>query len=123
VSVFVGSRVEGKVYVAVRDPQTANTFLVSPLDPGYRYVNHSPTGFEWGYTGSGPAQLAFAILLCHFNAPGPALLFYQDFKDQVIAMINGDRWELSTAEVEQALARIRIFRSRSRTEKECPDST
>jgi Family of unknown function (DUF6166) len=121
VSVFVGSRVEGKVYVAVRDPQTANTCLA--LDPGYRYVNHSPTGFEWGYTGSGPAQLAFAILLCHFNAPGAALLFYQDFKEQVIAMINGDRWELSSEEIEQALARIRIFRSRSRTEKECPDST
>jgi len=24
--------------------------------------NHSPTGFEWGYGGSGPAQLALAIL-------------------------------------------------------------
>ena len=24
--------------------------------------NHSPTGFEWGYAGSGPVQLALAIL-------------------------------------------------------------
>lgn len=24
--------------------------------------NHSPTGAEWGYGGSGPAQLALAIL-------------------------------------------------------------
>ena len=24
--------------------------------------NHSPTGFEWGYNGSGPAQLALALL-------------------------------------------------------------
>ena len=26
-------------------------------------VNHSPSGFEWGYGGSGPAQLALAFLL------------------------------------------------------------
>jgi hypothetical protein len=25
--------------------------------------NHSPDGFNWGYAGSGPAQLALAILL------------------------------------------------------------
>ena len=34
------------------------------LDPGpsQQLYNHSPTGFEWGYGGSGPAQLALAIL-------------------------------------------------------------
>lgn len=26
------------------------------------FVRHSPDGFEYGYAGSGPAQLAFAIL-------------------------------------------------------------
>jgi hypothetical protein len=118
---YIGARMDGgDATVSVVDKTTG---CVSALDPGYRHLNHSPTGFNWGYTGSGPAQLAFAILLDHFSAPGAALLFYQDFKEQVIAMINGDRWELSTAEVEQALARIRIFRSRSRTEKACPDST
>src|SRR6059036_1653610 len=25
--------------------------------------NHSPTGFQWGYAGSGPAQLALALLV------------------------------------------------------------
>lgn len=29
--------------------------------------DHSPTGFEWGYSGSGPAQLALAILADHFD--------------------------------------------------------
>jgi len=26
-------------------------------------ADHSPSGFEWGYGGSGPAQLALALLL------------------------------------------------------------
>jgi len=31
-----------------------------PLSPGpsQAVYNHSPTGFSWGYEGSGPAQLA-----------------------------------------------------------------
>lgn len=31
--------------------------------PSLEVVNHSPNGFEWGYQGSGPSQLALAILL------------------------------------------------------------
>ena len=31
--------------------------------PSQKIWNHSPTGFEWGYGGSGPAQLALALLL------------------------------------------------------------
>jgi len=36
-----------------------------PLSPAasWRVRNHSPTGFEWGYGGSGPAQLALALML------------------------------------------------------------
>jgi hypothetical protein len=125
-----------KKYVGMRHPQTRHPFretttivsvvdgeLASPLDAGYRYVNHSPTGFDWGYMGSGPAQLAFAILLDHFNAPGPALLFYQDFKEQEIAAINAPRWEMTREQVEAALERIRIFRSRAKSEANCPDTT
>ena len=33
-----------------------------PLDPRLDLWNHSPTGFQWGYGGSGPAQLALALL-------------------------------------------------------------
>ena len=31
------------------------------LNPRRDLVDHSPTGFEWGYGGSGPAQLALAL--------------------------------------------------------------
>lgn len=48
--------------------------------------NHSPTGFSWGYGGSGPAQLALAILLEYFPE-AVALHSYQDFKFGTIARL------------------------------------
>lgn len=48
-----------------------------------KYYNHSPTGFNWGYGGSGPAQLALAICLeVYGNAWG-----YQDFKWKYISTL------------------------------------
>jgi hypothetical protein len=46
--------------------------------------NHSPDGFSWGYEGSGPAQLALAILLS-LTDERTAVRNYQTFKRQVIA--------------------------------------
>jgi Family of unknown function (DUF6166) len=120
VTTYIGARHEGRAIVSVVDRKTN---CASMLDAGRRWVNHSPTGFEWGYLGSGPAQLAFAILLDHYGAPGPALLFYQDFKEHVIANFTANRWELTTEEIETALDRIRILRSRSQTEATWHSST
>ena len=48
-----------------------------------KYHNHSPDGYNWGYGGSGPAQLALAIMLqLTGKADG-----YQDFKWKTIATI------------------------------------
>jgi len=49
-------------------------------------VLHSPTGFEWGYPGSGPAELARAIL-SDFHGRLAEPYEYQRFKRQVIARI------------------------------------
>ena len=49
-----------------------------------KLINHSPDGFAWGYAGSGPAQLALAILL-EFTTEQDALTKYQQFKWDVIA--------------------------------------
>ena len=55
------------------------------LDPGpsQKYHNHSPDGFNWGYGGSGPAQLALAIML---EITGKAA-DYQAFKWHVISQL------------------------------------
>jgi hypothetical protein len=51
--------------------------------PSQKVHNHSPDGFNWGYCGSGPAQLALAIVLKLTGKSDD----YQDFKSKVIAGI------------------------------------
>jgi hypothetical protein len=45
----------------------------------HRKIIHSPTGFGWGYAGSGPADLALNILL-YFVNEHQAVHLYQEFK-------------------------------------------
>lgn len=45
--------------------------------------NHSPDGFNVGYNGSGPSQLALAILL-KFLPKEDACNYYQEFKFSVV---------------------------------------
>jgi len=49
-----------------------------------KVICHSPDGFNWGYGGSGPAQLALAILL-KFVSTWDATRLYQQFKWDIIA--------------------------------------
>lgn len=49
-------------------------------------IRHSPTGIEWGYHGSGPADLARSILLA-FTDESTANRMYQRFKAEVIASV------------------------------------
>jgi Family of unknown function (DUF6166) len=52
-----------------------------------RLWNHSPDGFNWGYEGSGPAQLALAILL-HAGLDAPrAVRLHQRFKREHLASL------------------------------------
>ena len=56
--------------------------------------NHSPDGFAWGnYGGSGPSQLALAILLYRFSEE-VASKHYQDFKWDVIANLPAQDFEI-----------------------------
>lgn len=61
------------------------------LDPerSQKLRNHSPDGFSWGYAGSGPAQLALAILL-ELTDQATALKECQNFKNLIISKLNGD---------------------------------
>ena len=59
---------------------------VLPLEPSLKVRNHSPSGFSWGYGGSGPAQLSLAILLEVYDRE-IAERYYQNFKWDVIARL------------------------------------
>jgi hypothetical protein len=85
------------------------------LDLRTDLVNHSPTGLEWGYGGSGPAQLALALLADHYADP-VALDHYQDFKNDVVAALDGDKWTLDAATVENYLDPDQIEDSTPTTE-------
>jgi len=62
-------------------------------DESLKIANHSPTGFAWGYGGSGPAQLALAILMTRWPA-AKALKHYQDFKWKKIATLPASDFEI-----------------------------
>jgi hypothetical protein len=85
------------------------------LNASLKIVNHSPTGFCWGYAGSGPAQLALAIMLDYFKGDRErALSLYQDFKFKVIARLPMDSdFSLTDREVENAITEIDIARMRA----------
>lgn len=78
-----------------------------PLNPRLDLYNHSPTGFEWGYCGSGPAQLALAILADHLADDRQALDVYQRFKWAVIAELPRKRWTLTSEDIDRAIEAVR----------------
>lgn len=78
-----------------------------PLNPRLDLWNHSPTGFEWSYCGSGPAQLALAILADHLTDDEQALVFYQRFKWAVVVELPRRRWTLSSQEIDRVLQNLR----------------
>jgi hypothetical protein len=66
-------------------------------------AHHSPTGFSWGYGGSGPADLARSILWDFLNAE-PAPWVYQAFKFAYVARWPQDGgWTLTAEEIRQWL--------------------
>lgn len=66
--------------------------------------DHSPTGFAWGYGGSGPSQLALA-LLADCVGDKEAMDWYQPFKWRVVANLKRvEGWKLSEAQIREVLA-------------------
>src|SRR5436190_8390798 len=78
-----------------------------PLNPRLDLWNHSPTGFEWGYGGSGPAQLALALLADHLNDDHEAVRLHQEFKRAVIAGLNRREWTLTSDAIQHVVNRLK----------------
>jgi hypothetical protein len=76
--------------------------------------NHSPTGLEWGYSGSGPAQLALALAADLLGDDERAQAIYQRLKFKLIAGLPHDGWELSEERMRAAIDAIKRERDRSR---------
>ncbi len=80
-----------------------------PLEPSLKVYSHSPTGFCWGYSGSGPSQLALALLLDFGAKKNEALSGYHDFKREVIATLPEEDFEFPMSRVSNWLEARRVF--------------
>lgn len=74
------------------------------LDPkaSQQIRNHSPDGFEWGYAGSGPSQLALAILLDATEDKEVASKHYMRFKFDFVAKW-GEEWRIDAQQISEWL--------------------
>lgn len=81
-----------------------------PLPLRLDLVNHSPTGFEWGFGGSGPAQLALALLADALQGHAPPTLkaddvaerLHHDFKHSIIARLaQSEAWSITESRVRE----------------------
>lgn len=110
-----------KHYIGERTPEGCEVDVIDkdapgggyPLNPRFDLRNHSPDGYEFGYGGSGPAQLALALLADALGDDEKAQRLYQDFKFKVIGRLEGDRFELSQEDIVQTVARLEAERGRA----------
>lgn len=62
-------------------------------------------GFEWSYEGDGPRQLALAMLADHLGDTQKAKQLTEPFMLRIVANF-GNEWEMSSADIDQALTNI-----------------
>jgi Family of unknown function (DUF6166) len=95
-----------KLYEGVIDKRGDTTVLVNgrplPLTPSLKLMAHSPSGFSWGYHGSGPSQLALAILYDYYGDSKKSLRLYQHFKEATVALWPSEEaWTLTSNQLKE----------------------
>jgi hypothetical protein len=111
---YRGIRSHGQAFVAVDG---------RPLDPRFDLRFHSPDGFEWGYGGSGPAQLALALLVDHLGDTAQALALYHDFKFALVAGLPREEWTLTSEQIQQVIDALPSPAQQSCSEKGAENSS
>lgn len=107
--VYRGTRTEQGCQVTVEEDGVSR-----PLKPRLDLRNHSPTGFEWNYSGSGPAQLALALAADVLGDDDRAQDVYQRLKARLICTLPKDSWELTEDRIRSAVEAIERDRGHER---------
>ncbi|HLZ02406.1 MAG TPA: DUF6166 domain-containing protein [Bradyrhizobium sp.] len=77
-----------------------------PLSPHYALLKLTDYGFEWSYEGPEPSQLAFALLFDHLGDAEAAKNVYRSFMQRIVANFDND-WEMTSTDIDQAIAALR----------------
>lgn len=107
--IYHGRRTEHGCAVDVEED--GEVFL---LNPRLDLRNHSPTGLEWGYSGSGPAQLALALAADATGDDERAQHVYQRLKFKVVGSLPHEGWILTERQIHAAIEAIEHEQFRSR---------
>ncbi len=72
-------------------------------------VNHSPNGFNWGYHGSGPVQLALAFMVDLYGKNLKSHpIHYQTLKSELVATFPMDQdFKITDLEILQIIDKLR----------------
>lgn len=88
-----------RTYEGNRFPRQGQYRVTVNGAPLRHVCRHSPDGFEWGYGGSGPADLALSILTdCLGKDRADSL--YQDFKFAFVARFQYEGWRITSDVIE-----------------------
>lgn len=96
---FKGVRGEFGAHVVVDYGAGFEPFRLLELPEGE--PRHSPTGYEWGYGGSGPSELARALLVSTL-AEEPLVwdpTCYEVFKCDVVGQLPAEEWTLQADDI------------------------
>lgn len=96
---YTGQIIDGCAFVTVLDPSKSEHAIQLPMRLDLR--NHSPSGFAWGYGGSGPSQLALALCADALGDDLRAQTVYMEYKWKYIATIpwNKEKWTMTDDEI------------------------
>ena len=86
--------------------------------PLRHFIHHSPDGFEWGYGGSGPADLALALAadiigpeedqvdLYQGNVGRRAEAVHQELKNWLVVKFPHEGWTIGAAQLREIVKEI-----------------
>lgn len=102
--IYMGFRAGGLCYVYHWD--ACNPQRPERLEMRMDLWNHSPAGFNWGYGGSGPAQLALALAADALVDDQRASRIHQPLKWALVAKFPRDCWSVTRDQVCELVVKL-----------------
>jgi hypothetical protein len=111
--IYRGKRIDDDLVVTVEvlgsQGQTLSTYRLT-ADVSLRLRRLCPAGFNWGFEGVGPHQLALALMIDATNSIKFALRTYQQFAAEFVARWF-DEWSITTHEITTWITRSNVLAS------------